>query len=238
MNKSKITLEKYEGVTVLRDDLLPGGTKSVLLEHILNPEAPFYVYASPVYGGFQIALAEYAGPKAHIFCARRNDLHPNTQKVIKAGGVIHEVYPGYLSVVEARAWEWVKRYDAQLIDFGAKSAASLNILTRRVKEVVAKLGNEPDEIWCAIGSGLLFESILRGTSKARVCGLAVGKDYEYRPFSSFDRARAFVYKSDKPFAADCRTIPPFPSMLNYDAKAWEWCLKCKTGKNILFWNVL
>ena len=42
---------------MLRDDLLLGGTKSRFIEKLLNKEKDGYVYASPVYGGFQIALA-------------------------------------------------------------------------------------------------------------------------------------------------------------------------------------
>ena len=53
-----ITIEPHFGIKVLRDDLLPGGTKSILMTSIIG-EAEEYVYGSPVYGGFQIALAEY-----------------------------------------------------------------------------------------------------------------------------------------------------------------------------------
>jgi len=50
-----ITIEKHKGVNVLRDDLLIGGTKSILMPSIIGDDLE-YVYASPVYGGFQIAL--------------------------------------------------------------------------------------------------------------------------------------------------------------------------------------
>lgn len=53
-----ITIEQHFGVNVLRDDLLPGGTKSILMPSIIGDSLE-YVYASPVYGGFQIALSEY-----------------------------------------------------------------------------------------------------------------------------------------------------------------------------------
>lgn len=53
-----LTLEKHKGITVLRDDLLTGGTKSILMPSIIS-DSDEYVYASPVYGGFQIALFAY-----------------------------------------------------------------------------------------------------------------------------------------------------------------------------------
>lgn len=53
-----ITIEQHKGVNVLRDDLLTGGTKSILMPSIIGDDLE-YVYASPVYGGFQIALSAY-----------------------------------------------------------------------------------------------------------------------------------------------------------------------------------
>ena len=53
-----ITIEQHKGVNVLREDLLVGGTKSILMPSIIG-ESQEYVNASPVYGGFQIALSAY-----------------------------------------------------------------------------------------------------------------------------------------------------------------------------------
>ncbi len=53
-----ITIEQHKGVKVLRDDLLTGGTKSILMPSIIGDDLE-YVYSSPVYGGFQIALSAY-----------------------------------------------------------------------------------------------------------------------------------------------------------------------------------
>jgi len=248
----KITLGTYEGVTILRDDLLPGGTKSIILPDLLDTKSfDELVYASPVYGGFQIALALYCkkiGKKATIFCARRAIKHPNTVAVLKAGAKIVEVDHGYLSVVQARARDYVyaglvdKRLPSQyLIPFGAKSDISRNRLVNRVKMVIKKLGKEPDEIWCAFGSGLLFEAILIGTKKARVCGVIVGKDFSLSKDVNFSPSlglRAHLYNYPRSFDKPSKVLPPFPSTSNYDAKAWDLCVQYKIGKTVLFWNVL
>jgi hypothetical protein len=43
---------------IIRDDLLLGGTKGMIAEYIiLNSEENTFIYASPIYGGFQIALS-------------------------------------------------------------------------------------------------------------------------------------------------------------------------------------
>jgi hypothetical protein len=67
-----ITIEQHDGFYVLRDDLLVGGTKSILMSSIDNPNITEFVYATPVYGGFQIALSAYCqsvGKKTTLFCA-------------------------------------------------------------------------------------------------------------------------------------------------------------------------
>jgi hypothetical protein len=95
-------IQSHNSILVLRDDLLPGGTKSVLLPHLIG-EAQQYVYASPVYGGFQIALSIYCksiGKQATIFCAERREMHPNTLKCLEHGAKVVQVKHGYLSVVE------------------------------------------------------------------------------------------------------------------------------------------
>ena len=78
MKSNNITLDIYKNITVLRDDLLVGGTKSRFLHLLLDPHKEGYVYASPVYGGFQIALSGVANninKKAIIFTPERKKRH-------------------------------------------------------------------------------------------------------------------------------------------------------------------
>jgi hypothetical protein len=82
--------------------LIEGGSKARVLEKILPATVPA-VYASPVYGHAQIALARVLGEHAHIFCAARTKRHVRTEKAQALGATIHEVRPGYLSVATARA---------------------------------------------------------------------------------------------------------------------------------------
>jgi hypothetical protein len=77
--------------------------------HKENPHIKEYVYASPVYGGFQIAISIFCknnNIKATIFCAKRTKQHANTLKCIEHGANVVEVPYGYLSVVEKKAIEY------------------------------------------------------------------------------------------------------------------------------------
>lgn len=53
-------LEQHEGITVLRDDKIEGGTKARFLATLLDPTKQGHVYATPAPGGFQVALAATA----------------------------------------------------------------------------------------------------------------------------------------------------------------------------------
>ena len=235
----EITIKKYNGINVLRDDLLPGGTKAVLMPYILKGNDHF-VYASPVYGGFQIALSIYCKEnnlKSTIFCARRKNWHSNTVLAKIYGANIKECYPGYLSVVEKKAREYCEETGATKLKFGANSEKSINILSNRMEQVSKKMGDEPDEIWVAIGSGTLVDSILKGTKTAKIYGVQVGAEYEK------SHERLTVLKYHKSFDKKSTLIKDFPSIENYDLKAWEYCLNHYkiypiNNKNVLFWNVL
>lgn len=231
---NNITLEKHNGIIVLRDDLLPGGTKSILMERILDDKYQEYVYASPVYGAFQIALSIWCkqhNKKATIFCAQRTLKHKNTKKCIQEGANVIEVPCGYLTVVNKRAQDYAKANNAQKLEFGAHTPEAKEVIAQRMINIINILGHEPKEIWVSIGSGTLVEGILKGTTTSKVIGVSVGAEY-YN-----DHKRLKIIKYPKPFDKPANHKPPFPSLENYDAKAYELCLKHKITNDVFFWNV-
>jgi 1-aminocyclopropane-1-carboxylate deaminase/D-cysteine desulfhydrase-like pyridoxal-dependent ACC family enzyme len=235
----EITIEKHQSIYVLRDDLLNGGTKSVLMDEIVkqNPHATEFVYASPVYGGFQIALSLYCKKhnlQATIFCAKRNTRHPNTLRCIENGANIVEIFPAYMTVLNKRATDYCTgKPHAHKIQFGANTLENINIITDRTKQIFDTLGFEPDEIWVAVGSGTIITGILQAVKTAKVFGILVGGDFQYsHPNVEFIRY-------PRPFHIESKITPPFPSMPNYDRKAFEICLERHNPNNrVLFWNVL
>jgi len=259
-----ITIEKYQnqaaGIYILRDDLLPGGTKSILIDSLLlnHDDVNELVYASPCYGGFQIALSIFCknnDKKATIFCAKRKIRHPNTEICIQNGANVVEVPYGYLSVVEKHSREYVMSKEpgfAQKIAFGAHSPESINIIASRAKRVIETFyttyGTLPDEIWCAVGSGTLISGIIQAYNEIqgkegykgrtlKIYGVQVGKEFKD---TNYPNVTILVYP--KPFEYASKLKVDFPSMPNYDLKAFELCLEhnknSHDNKNVLFWNVL
>jgi hypothetical protein len=266
-----ITIEKYHnqaGIYILRDDLLPGGTKSILIDSLLinHHDVNELVYASPCYGGFQIALSIFCknnNKKAPIFCAKRTIRHPNTEICAQNGANVVEVPYGYLSVVEKHAREYMKARRAKeplvplKIAFGVNSPESINIIASRAKRVIEifykTYGTHPDEIWCAVGSGTLISGIIQAVNEIqgsegiarplKIYGVQVGKEFKG---SNSHNVTILVYP--KPFECESKLKINFPSMPNYDLKAFELCLEHNKNKSkyvnidenkkVLFWNVL
>jgi hypothetical protein len=234
-------IQKHHGIYIVRDDLLPGGTKSILLSeiHKEHPDIKEFVYASPVYGGFQIALSIYCKTnniKSTIFCAKRTKPHTNTLRCIENGANIVEVPYGYLSVVEKKAREYcIGKSNVEKIIFGASTNKNKLIISQRVQQVIRTIHFIPDEIWCAVGSGTLISGILLGTHNINIVGVQVGAEFKE------EHKNLRIIKYPKSFDKESKIKIDFPSMPNYDLKAFELCLKemeLNTNKKILFWNVL
>src|SRR4051812_20142167 len=86
-------IELHEGFNIVRDDVLPGGTKRRAIPVFFRADIDEYVYASPVQGAAQLALALTArehGKRATVFCAKRKTWHPNTVRVHELGAKVVE----------------------------------------------------------------------------------------------------------------------------------------------------
>jgi hypothetical protein len=221
-------LEEHGGITVVRDDLLPGGTKRRAIASILDADHHEYIYPSPVFGFAQVAIAYAAqdhGVRATIFCARRGSWAPLTRRAAAAGATIHEVDPGYLNVVRARARKYCAEDPGRLLlPFGLNDPRVIEALA----EVARGLPVQPREVWSVAGSGVLTRALQMAWPKARFVAVRIG--------SEPDAGRAEVIEAPERYEQDALEPPPFPSCANYDAKAWRF-IRAAASPGALFWNV-
>lgn len=218
---------EHDGFLVVRDDLLPGGTKRRAV-HALFDERTTYAYASPAYGFAQVALAYAArdyGKRATIFVAKRGARHPLTQEAMDAGAQIVEVPYGYLNVVRARAYEYCQHVDACLLPFGLDSPAFIAALADVARALPIA---PPAEVWSVVGSGALSRALQMAWPNARVYGVRVG--------AAPNAGRATVIEAAEKYAKPARMPPPFPSCAQYDAKCWA-PMRQYAASGALFWNV-
>jgi hypothetical protein len=219
-------LVEHDGILVVRDDHQPGGTKARALPALFTA-AREYVYASPVQGYAQVALAyaaREAGKRATIFCAQRKTLHPRTAEAIAAGARIVPVPNGYLNVVRARARMYCAVSGAVFLPFGLDAPPFLAALA----EVALGLDARPREVWTVAGSGVLTRALQIAWPKAQFHAVQIGAVPEV--------GRATLYAAPEAFADPAEFPPPFPSCSNYDAKAWRF-IKAHAAGGALFWNV-
>lgn len=226
-------VEQIDGVYVVRDDLIAGGTKRSFADQLIRGHAEV-VYASPVYGGAQIAIAHAAkenGVLATIFCAKRNNPHPRTLEAHKAGAKVVQVPHGYLSNIKAKARLYCERTGAFMLPFGLETETAFEAIAQRARLVQEQVG-EIDEVWCVGGSGVLSRGLQRGLDAGSFNVVQIG-----RKLAPKDVGRARVHEHPLDFSQDARVKPPFPSCSNYDAKGWEYVKRLGRGR-VLFWNVM
>lgn len=217
---------EHEGFLVVRDDIIPGGTKRRAI-HRLFDDHEEYVYASPVYGYAQLALAYAAADynkRATVFCAKHKQWHPLTRQAYDLGAKIIEVEPGYLTVVKARAREYSFMNGAVLLPFGLDTPAFIEALA----DVARAMPVVPTEVWSIVGSGVLIRALQLAWPKARFFGVRVGV--------TPNAGKAEVFMAPEVYHKDAWFPPPFPSCSNYDAKLWNF-VKHHATPGALVWNV-
>lgn len=227
---TKPEVREHDGVLVVRDDLFPGGTKARFIP-LLFTGVDEVVYASPAKGGAQTALATVAaqlGKRATIFVAERTKWHDRTLMAQRLGAKIVQVSPGRLNVVEARARKYSQEHGAHLAPFGFDMPEAVDTIA----EAARSIGIQPDEVWCAAGSGVLARGLAQAWPHASRHVVQIG-----RTLSTNDVADATIHEYPKKFEWATKKQSPFPSDPYYDAKAWELCIAQKGSGRVLFWNV-
>jgi len=221
-----VRIDDIAGIRVVRDDVVEGGTKARVVPILFDSHSE-YVYASPVQGYAQVALAYCArdyGKRATIFCAARKAKHPRTLEAIAAGAKIIEVGPaGYMSVVRKRAADYCSVSGAKLLPFGLDTPAIRLAIAELAQQI-----EEPAEVWTVAGSGTLSLSLQKAWPNARFHAVRIG--------AMPNVGRAAIWNAPEKFDDPAKHPPPFPSCANYDAKAWRF-IRQYASPGALFWNV-
>lgn len=234
------TVVDHDGIAVVRDDLILGGTKARYLRGIVE-DSDETVYASPPEGGAQTAIASLAqamGRRCTIFTAQRKEPHPRSLMVKRLGGTVVQVTPGYLSVVQSRARAYVAQQEAlvgngiKLVPFGADVDGASDAIAAAARAT----GLQPREVWCAAGSGVLARGLAAAWPDALRFVVQIG-----RALTPDEVAGAAIIPFPLKFEQRAKTTPPFPSDPFYDAKAWEVLAERRRqglcAEPVVFWNV-
>jgi hypothetical protein len=229
-------LELHQGITVLRDDFLEGGSKLRFLP-FLAQGAKEVVFGGPFCGGAPLALSVFgreAGVKVTLFYALRKNLHRRQLSARANGATLVWVPYGRMSNVQAKARQYAESVGALFLPLGFDVPAAEDPFVGFMRRLKAKTGGF-DQIWCATGSGMLARCIARAFPESQVCAVAVGLASRWENQSMPSNVE--VVKSAYSFEEETTATAPFGSCPNYDRKAWEIAVRNARGR-ALFWNVL
>lgn len=233
-------VQRHEGISVVRDDLLEGGSKLRFLPFLCQG-ASEVVFGGPFCGGAPLALSvmgRESGQRVTIFYAKRNVLSPRQQRVLANGANIEQVPYGYMSNVQAKARAYAERWGALFLPLGFDVPAAREPFLEALSRVRRRIGS-PDEVWCATGSGMLARCLGEAFPESHVKAVAVGLASRHSKQVFTPNVELIEHKLA--FAQRTRESSPFPSCGHYDRKAWELCRMTKHGdrrKSVLFWNVM
>ena len=228
----KPVIKEYDGIKVVRDDKLDGGTKRrAFYTYVKSTDYEEYVYASPRQGYAQLSLA-YACKDLNRKCTvtvPQGKRYWLTDEAEELGCNIIEVPMGFLTNIQAKAKKYTLDNEAHLIPFGGDHP----IIVEAMKRTALSLGVNPKEVWTVMSSGVLSRGLQAAWPNAEVHGVKIGHNTTKR-----EQGRAETYKSKYKFQQECKEDerPPFPSSLTYDSKAWGF-IKEYASNGALFWNV-
>lgn len=223
-------------ISVVRDDLLPGGSKSRFLPPLIEG-AREVVFGGPFCGGAPLALSVVGremGIRVTLFYAARKHLHRRQIMALRNGAQIYPVRPGYMTNVQAKARAYCEMTGALFLPLGFDRPEAAEPFIEVMLGVRKRIGS-PSQVWAATGSGMLARCLGEAFPESEVLGVAVGlkSRHERQAFPENVRIIEAPYR----FEQECKAAAPFPSCPNYDRKAWE--IMAAQGKGSrLFWNVL
>jgi threonine dehydratase len=225
---SEWIIEPHGDFWVVRDDLLPGGTKQRFLPVMMEGQREV-VYAGPAWGGAAVGIAWTArqmGIQATLFYAARQGLTPRQELAKQWGARLAHVRPGYLSVVRARARQYCQNTGAKLLEWGLPQAG-------RLFRQALQSFPMPDarEVWVAAGSGTLLRALAE-VLPVPVVGVQVG-----HALTGATAGGCRIIAHPLKFEQRTKASVPFPSCRHYDAKAWEM-MERHGRPGSLFWNVM
>ena len=126
-----------------------------------------------------------------------------------------------------------KNVSSKEIPFGMNDKEYIECLKKaliedhRVQEVIEK---KPKRMWLAVGSGVILSILLEIFPETDFHCVQVGKSLR------LVNKRITLYYSPEKFTENAHIKPPYPCLLNYDAKIWQHIIKYGQDNDFI-WNI-
>jgi hypothetical protein len=223
-------VERHGRFSVVRDDLVPGGTKARALYALMKGrERERVAYAGDRFGFGPIALAAVAfalgmdalivfpdgpAPSSTIDVVSR---FPNVKVIVDS-----------CSLNQNQAFDCATRIAEQegiyLFPIGFDTPEFCGELLKVVSSVAA-----PEQAWSLAGSGCLSRAMQRAWPATEVHAVSMG-------FPHVNAGKAIIHLPVESVIQTAFNPPPYPSAAHYDAKVWAVALEL-AADGALIWNV-
>lgn len=227
-------VHNHDGFNVVRDDLIEIGSKGRFADlYVSRTKADHFVYVAPRVGYAGISLARVCaqyGRRLTLFAPASKQISEHQALALSYGAEMRFVRIASMPVLNKYAAEYAAETGAQFIPLGLKDPLVTAAIVKTCRNLAEKHG-EPQEVWSAISTGVLSRGLQIGWPNAKFHAVAVARNLK-----AGELGRASVTSYPKPFQYECKTIPPFPSIKTYDAKAWE-TMQRFGSPGAWFWNV-
>ena len=225
-------VETYNGVRVVRDDLITGSKVRGGDCLISGLNHSTLVYVQPRTGLAGVSLLDVAkrrGKRVKLFMPSSKRISHHQACCIERGADYEFHRVAAMPNLNRIAEKWARdKEDAFFIPLGLKHER----VTAGIVKVAATIP-EPEEVYTVISTGVLSRALQIAWPNAKFTAVAVARNMK-----AGETGRAKIISAPEAFTTSIKEeeMPPFPSIGTYDAKAWRYIPK-NTGKDILFWNV-
>jgi hypothetical protein len=239
--------------TVVRDDLLPGGTKQrasgPFIQGLLEQGFNHFIYASPFSGFAQVALAyvcQMLDVKCTIVCERdqrfvEDKFHPFSMLAQNYGAKLvmvsslsqAEDLAQSISIFQSRSHKIPLGFDCPEFRHHLNQA-----VVEAMEDIESRIGLVKN-LWIPVGSGTLvrtFLSALPERIKLKCVNVRVLCLDDQRINFLQDHPRVDFYQAPMKFHDAADDFPPIPSNTFYDAKLWSF-IKSHGQDRDIWWNV-
>jgi hypothetical protein len=227
-------VKKYDGVNVVRDDLIVGSKVrgGDCLVSKIPPEQDTIVYVQPRFGLAGVSILDVAkrhNKKVVLFMPASKRISHHQACCIEQGAEPKFARIAAMPNLNRIAKAWAdERPNCFFVPLGLKHELVMAGFVKTMSKM-----SEPDEVWSVISTGVLSRSMQIAWPNAEFHAVAVARNMK-----AGELGKAQVISAPEQFtqAVKGNDIPPFPTVLTYDAKAWRYVPK-NTNRNILMWNV-
>ena len=216
---------------LIQDTYLPAGTKQRgwrFFQDLRKQGITEVVTYGTVYGYGQVATAwccQKVGLRCTLFLPYTNPRTAMTQQAVSYGAKIIEIDDcnKYISTVilEEKATQYVltSANTTKLIKLGLDDPQFIVRLAEGIRENWPSSSPLPQRIWLAGGSGVLARALATAFPNVILFIVQVGRQLYPDVLTGINYVK---YVNQQPFPENTKVIPPYTSLLHYDAKVWKF----------------